>query len=309
MANAENPLVSIIMCTYNGAAFVQPQLASLLQQSYPALEIIISDDASTDDTLELVKQLGSNDPRLRIIARQQNLGYNQNFLTSCREAKGEYIAICDQDDIWHPDKISIMMNKWVDDVLLMYCNSVRFSGNNVPVNPSDNPLYRRFEGKDLRKIAVFNTISGHAMLMRKELLTLISPLPKGVMYDWWAGAVAACNNGVGYVPDILVYQRMHGDNVSVGKSFTHLDPAYKRQFNEMVALHQRAFAQAPNISPSAKIFMDDIANLWEMAMNKKFSWSLFLFLFKNRTVIFWYKRKKFNLISHIKHSYKLAKNP
>src|SRR4051794_8903703 len=93
-------LVSVVMCTYNGALYVQEQLESIMQQTYSNLELIVFDDASTDDTFEIIQGLANKDPRLAVHRNENNVGYNVNFSRACEAAKGYYIAISDQDDIW-----------------------------------------------------------------------------------------------------------------------------------------------------------------------------------------------------------------
>jgi glycosyltransferase involved in cell wall biosynthesis len=304
----EWPLVSVVMCTCNGEDFVSKQLDSLINQTYPNLEIIISDDASTNNTLAILRAYATKDARIKLYVNEQNLGFTKNFSNACLLASANHIAFCDQDDIWHLEKIERMMKAWVEGASLMYANSVRFTDESkIPVL-KENKHYRRFEGEDLRKIAVFNTISGHAMIVKRELLKHILPFKEGIMYDWWAAAVAACIGGVGYLNEILVFQRVHGGNVSVGKGFSHLEKNYKKDFMQMVSNHLSAFSNIEELSIEQKHFFEKFYRIWNEAMHKKFSLSLFLFLLKHRTVVFWYKKRKFALFSHIKHSYKLSRN-
>lgn len=304
----EWPLVSIVMCTCNGENFVAKQLDSLINQTYPNLEIIISDDASTNKTLPIVREYAKKDARIKLHVNEQNLGFTKNFSNACLLASGHYIAFCDQDDIWHLEKIERMMNNWVEGTPLMYANSVRFTDESEIPALKENKRYRRFEGDDLRKIAVFNTISGHAMMIKKDFLPHILPFQEGIMYDWWAAAVATCFGGVGYLNEILVYQRVHGGNVSVGKGFSHLEKSYKKDFMQMVNNHLSAFSTIAQLSKQQKHFFEKFHRIWNEAMHKKFSLTLFLFLLKHRIVVFWYKKRKFAWFSHIKHSYKLSRN-
>ena len=303
-----NPLISVVLCTYNGSSFIEEQLASIQNQTYTNLEIIISDDASSDNTNDLLKKYAEKDSRIRILKNQVNIGFNLNFQQACSLATGEIIAFSDQDDIWHPEKLERMMLLWQDEVQLVYCNSVRFSGKTPPANPKENPKYRRFEGTDSRKLSVFNTVSGHAMMIKRSLLQLTSFFLPGIFYDWHIAVAAACNGGVGYVKDVLVFQRVHESNRTVGGAFDHNNKKSKSLFNEMVENHVAAFQSIPNMPADHVQYFKMFFQLWSAARKKKFSWPLFFFLVKNRRLVFNYKRKRWGFFSYVKHSYRLARN-
>src|SRR6187402_1328941 len=97
------------MCTYNGHEYLKEQLNSLCEQTYPFIEIIISDDHSTDDSYVMLEQYAKKDDRISLYRNNRNLGYINNFSRAGGYAKGSYIAISDQDDVWHPDKIKNIM--------------------------------------------------------------------------------------------------------------------------------------------------------------------------------------------------------
>src|SRR4051812_38033424 len=99
------PLISIALCTYNGERFVESQLLSLIKQTYLNLEIIIVDDCSTDNTLNIIAGYAAKDNRIKYWKNDLNLGFNQNFQKALSLTSGEFIAISDQDDIWHETKI------------------------------------------------------------------------------------------------------------------------------------------------------------------------------------------------------------
>src|ERR1700743_1857825 len=106
-----NPyLVSIALCTYNGAAYIEEQLDTLVNQSYPNCEIIVVDDCSKDNTVKILSEYADKYPQVRIHINEKNLGYTRNFEKAIRLCKGEYIALCDQDDIWDPQKIEMQVN-------------------------------------------------------------------------------------------------------------------------------------------------------------------------------------------------------
>lgn len=303
-----NKLVSVVLCTYNGSRFIEEQLNSVCKQSYSNLEIIISDDKSSDTTLDIVEGYSTKDPRIKVYRNEKNLGYNLNFSQACLLANGDYIAFCDQDDIWHEDKIKRMLDNWQPGALMMYCNSIRFIGNTLPANQVPNRLYRRFEGKEGRKLSVFNTISGHALIIDKKLLPLILPFSQNVFYDWWSGVVAAYNGGVGYLPEILVFQRVHESNASVFNVFEYNPKKTSREFKEFIQRHIAQFVHAPNIPAADLHFFKKLLRLWNEGLEKKFSFPLFWFLLMHRKSIFHYKDRVIGIFSHIKHSFRLAHN-
>ena len=94
--------ISIVLCTYNGAAYLREQLDSLRAQTLPFYELVVQDDGSTDGTWELLEDYRRqhSDCRIRLFRNPQRLGYNRNFLTAVQRAEGDCIACCDQDDIW-----------------------------------------------------------------------------------------------------------------------------------------------------------------------------------------------------------------
>ena len=101
----EKKTVSVVMCTYNGERFLREQMDSILAQTYPIHEIIISDDCSTDGTIDILREYAAKHTFIKIHQNARNIGFNSNFYHAFNRATGEYIAISDQDDIWFPQKI------------------------------------------------------------------------------------------------------------------------------------------------------------------------------------------------------------
>jgi rhamnosyltransferase len=99
--------VSIVMTTFNGQKYIADQLESLVAQTLLPVELIVSDDGSTDDTLSIVRTFSQRAPfTVQIRENPTRLGCSENFLTATRHAIGKYIAFCDQDDVWHPHKLA-----------------------------------------------------------------------------------------------------------------------------------------------------------------------------------------------------------
>jgi glycosyltransferase involved in cell wall biosynthesis len=97
-------------------------------------ELVIVDDASTDQTYALLQQLATADARIKLFQNPTNIGYNANFEKAIRYSSGAYIAFADQDDIWEKEKLALMMNALQPSTALIYCDSVRFS-DAIPTHP------------------------------------------------------------------------------------------------------------------------------------------------------------------------------
>jgi glycosyltransferase involved in cell wall biosynthesis len=207
-------LVSIALCTYNGARFLRPQMDSLLAQTHQDIEILVADDCSTDGTVELLHDYAARDTRIRVYINECNLGHKKNFETLIARCRGDFIAPCDQDDVWHPDKLRLMLAA-IGDKLMVYCDSELIDADDRPLgirlsdhirlDPIDDPLI----------LLMRNCVSGHAMLFRQALLADALPFADCFDYhDWFLAALAAASGGIAYCDQPLVRYRMHADNVT-----------------------------------------------------------------------------------------------
>ena len=298
--------LSVVLCTYNGAKYIKEQLDSIINQTYPVYELLIFDDVSTDNTVELITEYATHYSFIRVWVNENNLGYTKNFEQALQAATGDAVSICDQDDVWIKDKLERMMHAWDTKHPLIYCNSYIFSGD-VPLQPKE-PVFRMFEGTDARKIFLANTISGHAIVCRKDFINLVVPFSKDAMYDWWMGVVAAYNGGVQHYDKVLVYQRSHAENSTVDILENYDEDDQKNIKKQRMIKQCRVFMTAPNIPPNDKIFLLNFANLLEESLNVKFHKPLYRFMVKHRRLLFNFKKKKIVLFSHVKHSYKWATN-
>jgi glycosyltransferase involved in cell wall biosynthesis len=208
----EFPLVSVVLGTYNGEAYLRDQLRSVLAQTYPALEIIAIDDGSKDRTVELLREYAGRDPRMRVVVNERNLGFIRNFEKGCRLAGGEYIALCDQDDYWFPEKIEKMVRS-IGGYPMIYCDSQLCGEDLEALGPriSDLVHYQSFD--DCRQLCVFSRMYGHATLITRELYEKASPFLDEVPHDGWLAYHATLYGGVRYLPEVLVKYRQHAGNV------------------------------------------------------------------------------------------------
>ncbi len=203
-------MISVCIATYNGEAFILDQLLSVLTQLAPDDEVIVSDDISTDETLLKIQAL--NDPRIRILPASTKLGIIKNFERAISHASGEYIFLCDQDDIWLPCKVRRTIESLQSNILAVSdCKIVDMSL--LEISLSFFALRNSAPGflKNIYK----NSYLGCCMAFRKELVPYILPIPRSApMHDMWIGLIAETVGKVNFIREPLVLYRRHGKNAS-----------------------------------------------------------------------------------------------
>lgn len=265
------------------------------------------DDASVDGTPSIVKKFQQQYGNIQLTINPKNIGFNKNFEQGLQAVNADVIAICDQDDVWVATKLEKMIAAWKNECPLIYCGALSFV-DAIPQHYSLHPLYRQFEGTDARKIFLRNTVSGHALLIRKEFLRLVLPFNDTVMYDWMMAVTAAYNGGVQFYPEVLVFQREHSNNATLqsGKQQTVVQQriAFKKQRIE----HLQAFIKIPGIPSQHALFAEKLKSLLTISMKHHFYVPLFSFLLKHRNILFNYKKRKIGFFSHLKHSITATRN-
>mgnify|MGYP003576945079 CR=1 FL=1 len=202
------PLVSIALCTYNGERFLKEQLDSLINQDYPSIEIIIVDDCSTDRTLEILNQYSSQHSFIKVVQNSQNLGYKQNFEKAIALCEGDYIALSDQDDIWQPNKISLLSEN-IGEHILIYHDSEFIDETGLSLNKKMSDIVNLYSGKHPEAFVFFNSVSSHALMFKKELKKHLERFPKYINHDAWIGFVAANIGSLKILNLSLVKYRQH----------------------------------------------------------------------------------------------------
>jgi glycosyltransferase involved in cell wall biosynthesis len=212
-SSPQMPLVSVALCTYNGSQFLAEQLTSVIEQTYRNVEIIIVDDCSTDESVEISKRFAARDSRIRVVRNSKNLGFKANFEFAMTLCSGDFIAPCDQDDIWEPEKIARLVEV-IGQRGLSYCDSALVDAQGTPTGVRMSSIVHMATTDDPVPFAFGNCVSGHAMLFRRELLQLALPIPEEFFHDWWIAAVAAARGGIAFHRESLVLYRQHGSNVT-----------------------------------------------------------------------------------------------
>lgn len=208
--------ISIVVATYNGEKYLREQLDSLYTQTLLPDEIIAVDDCSTDSTSKILEEYHKNKGLIYII-NDVNLGVNKNFEKALRLCSGEYIAICDQDDIWLPNKIQKSIKK-LKEIEKNGLPSLVTSGK-IDINKFKNIIYKPKKNGDTYEyyISLFNHyMQGCTMFMNRKLLDYILPLPdkKEIMYDVFIGLTASMVGNKYNIDEPLMYYRRHEDNVT-----------------------------------------------------------------------------------------------
>lgn len=217
-------MISIAMATYNGADFVAEQIESILEQTYTDFELIISDDCSKDNTVEIINQYATKDKRIKVVVNENNLGFKKNFEKLISLCKGDFIAFCDQDDIWTNDHLEILLNEIGDkDLICGNAELIDKSGNKMNLSTYeclsnfDFPLQNELLFKNL---LYGNFAQGTAMMITKQIANKIVPIPECVLYhDWWAALIATLNNGCSYTNKTVLLYRQHGTNQTITKEY------------------------------------------------------------------------------------------
>ena len=166
-------LISIAMCTYNGERFVKEQIDSIIAQSYTKFELIVVDDCSKDNTINIIKDYQSKDDRIKLFQNENNLGFVKNFEKAISLCSGDYIALADQDDIWKKDKIEVFI-KNIGDNLLIYSDAILIDQYSKEIGKElIRPNGNLVEGKCNKAFIFYNCVSGNTLMFKKELIKYI----------------------------------------------------------------------------------------------------------------------------------------
>lgn len=214
--------ISVCMAVYNGEKYIGEQLESILYQIAQNDEIIISDDGSTDQTLEVIKSF--SDQRIKLVKNNHSHKKKliNNFENALMNANGEIIFLADQDDIWLDGKVNqIMKALESNDLIVSDCTVVDANLGII----HDSFFQIRNSGSGLLKNFYKNTYIGCCMAFNRKIYDLILPFPKNIpMHDWWIGIVAEIYGKIKFLDEKLLLYRRHDNNVSLsseqsGKSF------------------------------------------------------------------------------------------
>lgn len=219
--------LSVAMCTYNGARYLPEQLASLAAQTRPPDELVVCDDCSTDGTRELLEEFKAQAAFcVRLYFNEQNLGLLQNFAKAISLCVGDVIALCDQDDVWLPEKLSRIEFEFAaaPDVGMVFSDLevvgedlqplgfTSWQSGWVEFGQQEQELFK--QGKALDVLLTRTIITGAGAAFRREFVELVLPFPevsKTFLHDYWIGLMIATVARLVPVSEPLVKYRVHAD--------------------------------------------------------------------------------------------------
>ena len=209
-------MISVAMASYNGEKYIKRQISSILVNLGQEDELVISDDGSTDRTLEIVNLFC--DDRIRVVGGPQK-GLVKNFENAIKECKGEYIFLCDQDDYWYDGKVEKIIKCFREKECLLVEHDAQVVDENGTVIYPSFFQYRRVR-RGVVKNWLRNTYHGCLIAFDARIKPYIFPFPEsGCYHDQWIGIIADYLGEVEFYDKKLMDYVRHGENES---SFKHL---------------------------------------------------------------------------------------
>lgn len=208
MDTLKQPLITVVMPNYNGHRFVEQAIDSVLSQTYPNFELLIVDDCSKDDSLQLIQHKAQSDSRIRVIELKKNAGVANARNVGVREAKGKYIALLDNDDLWTEDKLERQLTIAEKGFDIVYCSYDFIDEQNKSVKkPFIVPQQTSFD-----KMLASNVISCSTGFIRTELMQAHSFNPEFYHEDYvlWMELLRGCPAVYGDQKVLMHYRQVAG---------------------------------------------------------------------------------------------------
>ena len=282
------PLVSVAMATYNGERFLREQLDSIYNQTYKNIEVVVTDDCSTDQTVTILEEYRLKYGLIYFV-NEENLGFIKNFEKAMSLCNGEYIALSDQDDIWKPEKLETLV-KEIGEYSLIYSPAREEINAKGEVINSYKDIYfiwlSRFgNGNPIKRLIACNWVVSHQLLFKRSLIEFALPIPSNQNYhDAWLALVASKQKGIKFLSQGLMYYRRHES------SFTY--PSFRREKNKFKSLFKFFYKQTQDLKINKfkseikrltdilncglfvqeRDFILDLINYYQDRVNKGFHW-------------------------------------
>jgi glycosyltransferase involved in cell wall biosynthesis len=211
------------MCTYEGERHLEEQLESLAQQTHPPDQIVIRDDGSSDRSLELLAGFRTRAScPVDITVNPVRLGYTKNFERAISQCRGDFVLLCDQDDIWHPAKIERIVKVLgsAPNMVGVFSDAELVDGNSrllpgrlwgaVGFTPRSRRRFLKGHSERVRLLCRANVVSGATLGFASRFRDLLLPIPEGWVHDEWIALMLAATADLRMIPLPLVRYRIHG---------------------------------------------------------------------------------------------------
>lgn len=264
------PKVTVLLATFNGVRFLEEQLTSLIDQRDVNIEVLVNDDGSTDGTLEILETWRAKG-LIVSISHSKGLGPTRAFLTLLKSCdQKEFVAFCDQDDVWVVDKLSIQVNSLSQSTPMMSTCLRRY------IDETGNVIGK---SKDLRKPPSFrnsvfeNIAPGNTVLLNNPAIKVINSFDNLPInhYDSWIYLLMATFGKVFFISSYLVNYRLHSSNY-VGlrkKSINRLREALKNYLNQQTFLFEKKSEFLTQDQKEHLIFISSFVK--ESSLRKRFA--------------------------------------
>jgi glycosyltransferase involved in cell wall biosynthesis len=220
----EKPVIEVILATYNGEKFLAEQLDSLFAQTWTNFRLLVNDDGSSDSTLNILNHYAAQHPdRLLWEVNPQTKGPCGNFAALMQRSGAKYIAFCDQDDIWRPDKLALCMEAMLraeaqrgDSLPVLIYTDLRLASEDGTLQSESH--WKRAgvhpEGAHFRNLLAQNLVTGCSMIANRALIDMALPIPVDdvIMHDYWLALIASAFGVLHPIREQTVTYRQHGGN-------------------------------------------------------------------------------------------------
>ena len=222
-------MIEILMATYNGAAYLEEQLKSIENQTFTGWHLTVHDDGSSDGTWSILQkfQVHMGPDRVELKKNEPPTGSaKKNFMSLIQTCEADYVMCCDQDDVWHGDKVERSFHRMVqmekrygkDQPLLVYTDLRVVDGNLAEINPGFHKYMNLRTDSCLSRELIQNQVTGCTMLFNRQLrnyMTEAKEMGHILMHDHFAALIALVFGHMSYLNQPTIDYRQHGDN-SVG---------------------------------------------------------------------------------------------
>jgi|GEM_PF-1104853 rhamnosyltransferase len=258
------PIIGIVMATYNGERYLRAQVESLQQQTYPHWHLHIRDDGSKDGTVALAKTLCEEDPRITLVQDNLgNLGFNRNFYQLLAYSKEEYIAFCDQDDVWMPTKLekSLKLLQLIETAekkpALVHADAELVDSNLSMIKARF--IGKRGNKKGINGILFANSVQGASAMINRSLADLAIPIQPKMPFDFHLALIASITGTRAFIDESLAKYRQHGNNAigalakkTAGDTPVAPQPAYTASFLAGVGVYQHLKQELGVLKPATE---------------------------------------------------------